>query len=275
MWTEPARLEAMLRRDRTVVIAGLVAVTLVAWAYLVYLALGMRNMGTMDMAHDMAMPQMQSWGAVELLLLFAMWAVMMVAMMVPSVTPLILMFARANREKGGSRVVGSAGILLLGYLLVWWSFSVLATLVQWRLHSAALLSPMMISTSSVLGGLLLVAAGVYQFTPLKRVCLVHCRSPLSFLMSEWRDGRWGTLVMGLKHGAYCVGCCWILMAVLFVAGVMNLLWVGAIAVFVLVEKVALRRKELGRIVGAALIVAGIALISQMRPQSTVVGGRAR
>jgi predicted metal-binding membrane protein len=251
------RLEAVLRRDRTVVLAGLAAMTLVAWAYLVSLVWGMR---TMDMAPDMAMPQMQSWGAVELLLLFVMWAIMMVAMMVPSVAPLLLMFARANRQKGGSRVVGSAGILLLGYLLAWVGFSILATLAQWRLHRAALLSPMMVSTSSVLGGLLLVAAGVFQFTPLKRACLVRCRSPLSFLMSDWRDGQWGTFVMGLKHGAYCVGCCWMLMALLFVAGVMNLLWVVAIAVFILVEKAAPRGNLIGLIAGAALIVAGIALI---------------
>jgi predicted metal-binding membrane protein len=251
------RLEAVLRRDRTIVLAGLAAMTLVAWAYLVSLIWGMR---TMDMAPDMAMPQMQSWGAVELLLLFAMWAIMMVAMMVPSVAPLLLMFARANRQKGGSRVVGSAGILLLGYLLAWVGFSILATLAQWRLHSAALLSPMMVTTSSIFGGLLLVAAGVFQFTPLKRACLVRCRSPLSFLMSDWRDGQWGTFVMGLKHGAYCVGCCWMLMALLFVAGVMNLLWVAAIAVFILVEKVAPRGNLIGRIAGAALIVAGIALI---------------
>jgi predicted metal-binding membrane protein len=251
------RLEAVLRRDRTIVLAGLAAMTLVAWAYLVSLVWGMR---TMDMAPDMAMPQMQSWGAVELLLLFVMWAIMMVAMMVPSVAPLLLMFARANRQKGGSRVVGSAGILLLGYLLAWVGFSILATLAQWRLHSAALLSPMMVTTSSIFGGLLLVAAGVFQFTPLKRACLVRCRSPLSFLMSDWRDGQWGTFVMGLKHGAYCVGCCWMLMALLFVAGVMNLLWVAAIAVFILVEKVAPRGNLIGRIAGAALIVAGIALI---------------
>jgi predicted metal-binding membrane protein len=251
------RLEAVLRRDRTIVLAGLAAMTLVAWAYLVSLVWGMR---TMDMAPDMAMPQMQSWGAVELLLLFAMWAIMMVAMMVPSVAPLLLMFARANRQKGGSRVVGSAGVLLLGYLLAWVGFSILATLAQWRLHSAALLSPMMVTTSSIFGGLLLVAAGVFQFTPLKRACLVRCRSPLSFLMSDWRDGQWGTFVMGLKHGAYCVGCCWMLMALLFVAGVMNLLWVAAIAVFILVEKVAPRGNLIGRIAGAALIVAGIALI---------------
>jgi predicted metal-binding membrane protein len=259
---ELPQLEAALRQDRAVILAGATMMALVAWAYLVY---RVWKMGTMDdmaamgMTRHMVMPQMQSWGAIELLLLFMMWAVMMVAMMVPSVAPLILMFARANRQKGASQVVGSALILLLGYLLVWMGFSVLAALLQWRLHTAALLSPMMVSTSSIFGGLLLVAAGVFQFTPLKRACLVRCRSPLSFLMSDWREGQWGTLVMGLRHGAYCVGCCWILMLLLFVAGAMNLLWVAAIAIFVLVEKIAPRGDLIGRFAGAALIVAGIAI----------------
>jgi predicted metal-binding membrane protein len=195
------------------------------------------------------------------LLLFVMWAVMMVAMMVPSVAPLILVFLQANRQRRGRRVVGSAAILLLGYLLVWFGFSGLASLVQWRLHHAALLSPMMASTSAMLGGLLLVAAGVFQFTPLKRGCLVRCRSPLGFLMAEWRDGQWGALRMGVKHGAYCVGCCGLLMAILLVAGVMNLVWVAAIAVFVLGEKLAPAGVRLGRVAGAGLIVAGIALIA--------------
>jgi predicted metal-binding membrane protein len=185
--TELTRLEAVLRRDRAVILAGVAVVALAAWAYLVYLA---REMGAMGMAPNMMMPNMQSWGAVELLLLFVMWAVMMVAMMVPSAAPLVLMFARANRRKGTSGVVGSAGILLLGYLLVWMGFSAVATLAQWRLHAAAVLSPMMASTNSILGGVLLVAAGVFQFTPLKRACLVRCRSPLTFLMSDWREGQW-------------------------------------------------------------------------------------
>ncbi|MGH8645552.1 MAG: DUF2182 domain-containing protein [Gammaproteobacteria bacterium] len=257
MSTKLTQLEAVLRRDRSVILAVVTTVALVAWAYLAHLVW---EMGTMDMTPDMVMPQMQSWGAVELLLLFVMWAVMMVAMMVPSVAPLILMFARANRQKGGNRVVGSAGILLLGYLLVWMGFSILAALAQWRLHTAALLSSMMVSTSSVFGGLLLVAAGVFQFTPLKHACLVHCRSPLGFLISQWREGQWGSLVMGLKHGAYCVGCCWILMTLLFVAGVMNLLWVAAIAIFILVEKIAPRGDLIGRVAGGTLLVAGIAFI---------------
>jgi predicted metal-binding membrane protein len=260
MPVELTPLEAVLRRDRAVVLAGLASLTLVAWAYVAYLGWKMTSVGTMDMAPDMAMPQVQSWGAVELLLLFVMWAVMMVAMMVPSVSPLILMFARASRQKGIDQGIGAAAILLLGYLIVWLGFSGMAALAQWRLHSAALLSPMMASTSPVLGGVLLLAAGVFQFTPLKRACLGRCRSPMGFLLSVWRDGRWGTLVMGLKHGAYCVGCCWALMALLLVAGVMNLLWVAAIAGFVLVEKAAPMGERLGRIMGGALIVAGIALL---------------
>lgn len=260
MASEFTGVAAMPRRERTVVLAGLATLTLLAWAYLVYRVSQMRAMGTMDMASDMVMPQTHTWGAVEVLLLLVMWAVMMVAMMVPSVTPLILMFMRANRQTRGHRVVGSAAILLLGYLVVWFGFSGLASLVQWRLHRAALLSPMMASTSAMLGGLLLVAAGVFQFTPLKRGCLVRCRSPLGFLMAEWRDGQWGALRMGVKHGAYCVGCCGLLMAILLVAGVMNLVWVAAIAVFVLGEKLAPEGVRLGRVAGAALIVAGIALI---------------
>jgi predicted metal-binding membrane protein len=157
---------------------------------------------------------------------------MMVAMMVPSAAPLVLIFARVNRQRRERESpVAPAAILLLGYVSVWAGFSAVATGAQWGLHSAALLSPMMVSTSPILGGMLLVLAGVFQWTPLKRMCLVHCRSPLAFLMAHWREGKRGPLVMGLHHGAFCVGCCWILMALLFVAGVMNLLWVAAIAVF--------------------------------------------
>jgi predicted metal-binding membrane protein len=242
MRTESTRLETLLRRDHIVVVTGLAAVTVTAWVYLFSVTATMT-------------------AAVEFLLLFAMWWVMMVAMMVPSVTPLVLLFARTNRQKGNNRIVGPAGILLLGYLLVWAGFSVLATLAQWGLHSTALLSPTMVSTNSILGGVLLMAAGGFQFTPLKQACLMQCRSPLNFLMSHWQEGRWGTLMMGLKHGAYCVGCCWLLMVLPFVAGVMNLFWMVGIAVFVLLEKAARNGDLIGRIMGGTLIVAGIALIA--------------
>ena len=187
---------------------------------------------------DMAMPMLQQWRAADLVLLFVMWLVMMVAMMVPSATPMLLMFAtivRQRRQRQQPAV--PTGVFLLGYLLVWAGYSALATFAQWGLHSAALLSPMMMTTSGRLGGALLIVAGLFQFTPLKSLCLSRCRSPLGFLTTEWREGVRGALIMGIKHGGYCVTCCWSLMALLFVAGVMNLLWVVAIAALVLLEKV--------------------------------------
>ena len=260
MTAELSQFEAILRRDRAIILAGLTVVTLAAWAYLAHQYLHMRSAGAADMGTHMAMPQMQSWGGVEFILLWIMWAVMMVGMMVPSVGPLILIFARANRANATPGVIGSATLLLIGYLTVWTGFSGLAAMAQWQLHRAALLSATMVITSPVIGGALFVFAGVFQFTALKRTCLVHCRSPMSFLMKEWQDGRYGTLILGFKHGAYCVGCCWVLMAMLLVAGVMNLLWVAAIAGFVLLEKVTPKGDTLGRIAGVAFVMGGIALV---------------
>jgi len=247
--------EGILRRDRKLVIAGLGGIAGLAWIYIAYLAAGMAGMGA-----DMVMPQMHPWGAVDLLLTFVMWAIMMVAMMVPSATPMVLLFAATERKRREERSpVGITALFLLGYLLVWSAYSMGATVLQWGLHSAALLSPMMVSTSDVLGGALLVGAGTFQLTPLKEACLHHCRTPLHFFMGEWRAGARGALVMGMKHGGYCVGCCWILMALLFVAGVMNLLWVAGITILVLVERVAPRGDVIGRATGVLFIVAGLVL----------------
>ncbi len=249
-------LEALLKRDRIFVVSGLVAIAALAWAYIVNLAWDMEHM---DMG--MAMPQMQTWGFLELVLLFVMWAVMMVAMMVPSAAPLILFFAAAYRKRQERQdPVVPAAIFLMGYLLVWAGFSGLATLAQWGLHTAALLSPMMVCTSSFLGGILLLVAGIFQWTSLKHTCLTHCRSPIGFLMTHWKEGRRGALMMGLEHGTYCVGCCWILMALLFVAGVMNLVWVAFIAAFILVEKVIPRGDLVGRVAGGILMLAGIVFL---------------
>jgi len=252
--------EIVLRRDRGIILAGLVSITGLAWAYMFHLGARMGGMGTAGGTGTMAGPQMQAWGGLELFLVFVMWSVMMVAMMVPSAAPMILVFAKAkrNRSQGQSPLAPTAAFVS-GYLLVWTAFSAVATLVQWGLHSAALLSPMMVSTSRVLGGGLLIAAGVFQFTPLKRACLHHCRSPLHFFIGEWKDGTAGALRMGLHHGTYCVGCCWALMALLFVAGVMNLLWVAAIAAFVLIEKAVRGGQLVGRVAGVALVAAGIAI----------------
>ncbi len=239
--------------------AGLVGMAVLAWLYLVRLA---RTMPQMDMS--LAMPQLQGWGLVDVLLVFVMWVIMMVAMMVPSAAPMILMFTTIyHRRADQQRPVVGTGIFLVGYLVIWTAYALLASVAQWGLHSAALLSPAMASTSRLVGGGLLLAAGVFQWTPLKRACLANCRSPLTFLMTQWRDGTRGALVMGLRHGAYCVGCCWMLMALLFVAGVMNLVWVAAIAAFVLVEKVLPGGDRLGRVAGVALCGAGLLVMAQV------------
>lgn len=245
----------MLKRDRAIVLAGLAGLAALAWLYMFYEARAMANTGVCQcMGLKMSRPDTQPWSAFELIPLFLMWAEMMVAMMIPSAAPMILMFAMVNRKRRAQeRPFVPTGIFLLGYLAVWTAFSGLAALAQWTLHATALLSPMMVSTSPVLGGVILIAAGVFQWTPLKNACLTHCRSPLSFLMTDWREGKAGAFLMGLKHGAYCTGCCWFLMALLFVAGVMNMWWVALISVFVLWEKVAPRGLWLGRVTGLFLV----------------------
>jgi predicted metal-binding membrane protein len=262
-YVKKQRLEAVLKRDRLIVGGGLAAVVALASAYTIYRAWDMRDTG-MDM--EMTMPRLESWGAGDFFLTFVMWAVMMVAMMTPSATPMLLTFANINRRRREQqRLFVPTGVFLLGYLVVWAGLAVAATLVQWGLHEAALLSPRVESTSPLLGGVLLLVAGIYQWTPLKRVCLTQCRSPLGFIMSDWREGTRGALGMGLRHGTYCLGCCWVLMGLLFVAGVMNLLWVASIAVFILVEKVAPAGNWVGRATGLLLIGWGALVVTSGLP----------
>ena len=252
--TAESPLEAAFKRDRAIVIAGLTGISLLAWAYMVNMALGMHS----AMGREMSMPHMEPWGPADFILMFVMWAVMMVAMMVPSASPMIILFATVHRKHREQETpVPPTGVFLLGYLTAWAWYSALATLGQWGLHSAALLSPMMASTSPIVGGVLLLAAGVFQFTPLKYACLSRCRSPLQFLLNEWRDGTRGAFVMGLRNGNFCVICCWALMALMFVTGVMSLLWMAIIAAFVLVEKVAPEAKWINRISGVLLIAWGV------------------
>jgi predicted metal-binding membrane protein len=260
--------ESLVRRDRTLVIVGLAAIAALAWTYTAYLAAGMAEMDMGASRAGAMMPQTHPWGVVDVLLTWIMWSVMMVAMMVPSAAPMVLLFAASDRKRGPARSpLGTTALFLLGYLIVWAAFSAAATVLQWGLHAAALLSPMMVTTSAWLGGSLLVAAGVFQLTPMKSACLHHCRSPLHFLMGEWREGAWGALAMGVKHGAYCVGCCWVLMALLFVAGVMNLLWVAVITIFALVERIAPRGDVVGRVAGVVLVLAGLLMGSGFWPPS--------
>ena len=243
----PGILEAALRKDRLVVTAGVLTLAGLAWAYIAHLADGM------SAHHGMAMPQATPWSTGQAAGLVIMWIVMMVAMMLPSVAPVILLFANVSRRRRLQGVLAaSVTVFVLGYLLAWTAFAVLAALGQVLLHSAALLSPAMASASPLLGGGILLLAGVYQWLPVKGACLSHCRSPLGFFATEWREGVSGALVMGFRHGSYCVGCCWALMALLFVVGVMNLFWVVAIAGFVLAEKLVPNGRLLGRITGVVL-----------------------
>jgi predicted metal-binding membrane protein len=253
-------LETFLRRERLIIGGCLAAMVILAWLYLLHTKTAMSDV---DMP-GMVMLDLHEWGLTTVLLLFVMWTVMMVAMMVPSAAPMILAFLTVNqRRQATDRPLVPVAIFVFGYLAVWTAFSAVATFAQWGLHRAAMLSTMMVATSPSLKGGLLIAAGIFQWTPLKRACLRGCRSPLSFLMSEWREGSAGAFVMGLRNGTYCVGCCWILMALLFVAGVMNLFWVAAIALFVMAEKILGKGELLAHVAGVALVIAGAALMAHL------------
>jgi predicted metal-binding membrane protein len=246
-------LEATLRRDRAVLGIGLLGLAVLAWAYVARMAAA--PAGGMS---SMAMPGMAAGGTPGLGWLVGMWAVMMVAMMLPSAAPTILLFAgvsRRRRQQGRPAV--PVALFTLSYLLVWTVYAAAAATAQWKLHRLTLLSPAMASASPILAGGLLIAAGLYQWMPLKGACLSHCRSPLGFFSTEWREGARGALLMGMRHGSFCVGCCWLLMALLFVAGVMNLVWVAAIAGFVLLEKLVRGGETLGRVAGVALVCWGV------------------
>ncbi len=250
---------ALSRRDRLIILLALCGVTAIAWVYLWTVARDMEEMAG-DMA-DMAMPLTDAWTISVFTLTFAMWWVMMLGMMVPSAAPMIVTFATLNRNrraKGATFVPTS--VFLLGYLIVWGAFSAVATVAQWALDRFVLLTPVLAIGSSLLGGALLIAAGFYQFSPLKQACLRACRSPFAFVLNHWRDGWTGALRMGLEHGAYCLGCCAVLMALLFLAGAMNLLWVATLAAFVFAEKLLPGGAWIGRAGGIAMVGFGVALV---------------
>jgi predicted metal-binding membrane protein len=254
-------LEAVLRRDRAVVVAALVAVITVAWIWIL-LGAG-TGMTATNMALGSGGPGMAgmmvpaAWTFGYAGLMFGMWWAMMAAMMLPSAAPILLLFARVNRnQKTSGRPFIPTGIFAAGYLVVWGGFSALATGLQWELEKLGLLSPMMATTSYWLGGAILLAAGVWQLTPIKGICLRHCRSPMGFLVQSWRSGRLGAFRMGLEHGIYCLGCCWFLMGLLFFGGIMNLFWIIGLAGFVLLEKTIPMGSWIGRIVGISVAAWG-------------------
>ena len=255
--TAPDRgIDAALRRDRRVALGGLAAVVLLAWFYLWRSAAGMDH-ASMGMA---AMPRAADAGT--LALTFVMWAVMMAGMMLPSAAPTLLLYGTLVRKNGArGTVLPGVWIFAGAYLLVWAGFSVAATLLQAWLEHASLLSPAMTAASAELGALALIAAGVYQLTPLKQTCLSKCRNPLEFFVTRWRAGPGGAFTMGLEHGAYCVGCCWALMLLLFVAGVMNLAWVALLAAFIFAEKLLPGGRVLTRAASLVLILFGLFLLA--------------
>jgi len=262
------RLETLLKRDRLIVAASLAAITILSWVYLVWLARDMQMeheaMMTMPPMPDMPVMEMvgmgSPWSARLFLVTFVMWTVMMAGMMIPSAAPMILLYARVARQAGlQGKPFASSGWFAGGYLLSWTLFSLIATDAQYFLDRSGLLTPAMALGSYRMSGFLLVIAGIYQWTPLKDSCLNQCQSPLSFIQKHggFRPEISRSLGLGFQHGLYCIGCCWALMAMLFALGVMNLLWVAALAALVLLEKLTPAGRVVARIAGVVAVAAGL------------------
>lgn len=283
-------LETLLRRDRMVVAVSLLALTVITWLYILWLAAGMdgipvtpapgggmgadmaMNMSTGgDMGMDMSTSAVadgafRPWGPSTFAYAFVMWAVMMIGMMTPSATPMILLYARVGRQAVlQDKPFAATGFFAGGYLSAWILFAALATSGQWLMEEAVLLTPMLASASRVLSGIILISVGLFQWTPLKDACLRQCQAPLLFIQNHggFRRKAGGAYRLGLLHGLYCVGCCWALMALLFIGGVMNVLWIAAIAIFVLAEKIVPGGQLLSRIAGAVIVMAGLWQLAAM------------
>jgi predicted metal-binding membrane protein len=248
---EIAPFESLLSRPTLIVAASLAAAAGLAWLWL---------LRTAAPGEVMAMP-IAPWSAAYLLSAFTMWSLMMVAMMLPSAAPMILFYARFARRSGMRGAAGATALFVSAYLAIWALFSLGAALLQAALVAAGAASAMELALGDRrVAGLLLALAGLYQLTPLKRACLASCRSPLDFLMRLWRPGPAGAVRLGLAHGVYCLGCCWVLMLLLFVGGVMNLAWIAGLALLVMAEKLAPARWPVSSVLGAVLVVAAVALV---------------
>jgi predicted metal-binding membrane protein len=261
----------VLRRDRIVIILAVALLTALAWSYLLWLSADM-NMGGMDMTGfrmipsgmSLMVPKDMPWRAIEFAFVFAMWTVMMVGMMTPSAAPMFIMYARVGRQTEAQGMALAATVwFAAGYFLVWVAFALFATLVQWALERTALLDFTMASTDNVLGGLVFVAAGLYQWTRLNELCLAQCQRPFAFVMRHggYRRDAPGCVMLGLRHGAYCVGCCWALMALLLVGGVMNVLWIVLLALLAFLERVTSMGRLIACLAGIVLIAGGVCLFS--------------
>jgi predicted metal-binding membrane protein len=258
-------IEGVLRRERMVLGVGLVAMVALAWGYL-WDGAGM-GMSALDMTSLSLFPHLQAhvMGSmdVSLAIVITMWWVMMIAMMTPSAAPLVLLYGLVLRRHAGigRNAYLSSLLLLAGYLAVWLAFAVAAGALQKALEPTGLISEMMLwSRSAVLSAAVLFAAGLYQLSPLKRACLAQCRSPVRFLTEYWRPGRLGSFVLGVRHGAFCVGCCWMLMALLFVGGVMNVIWIVVLTLLVLAEKLLPAGETIGKLSGGLLLIWAVATL---------------
>ena len=248
--------------------------TALAWSYLLWLARGMTmssvssgpmpDMPGMDMSAAVT-PMLRAWTAGDFAFIFVMWAIMMVGMMLPSAAPMILIYTRVARQSAlDGKPLAATGWFASGYLLSWTAFSLIAAIVQGLLERVAWLTPMMAAASNKVGGAVLIVAGIYQFTPLKDSCLAQCQSPFGFIQSHggFKRGIVAPIQLGVRHGFYCIGCCWALMALLFAGGVMNIIWIAAIAILVLVEKALPAGRIIARVIGAALTLGGLWILLQ-------------
>jgi len=244
-----------LDRGRLVVGASLVGMAALGWAYLLHHAAASHAS-----MHDAAASLLPHWNVEVYGLAASMWTAMMIAMMVPAATPMVLAFAQVQRQRRARRHrVVPVMLFVAGYLAVWTVFSLAAAAGQWGLHEMGLLSSAVGRVEPLLGGSLLIAAGAFQWSSIKDACLTKCRTPLTFLATEWREGKRGAFVMGLRHGIFCAGCCWALMLLMFAGGVMNLLWMAGLTAYMLAEKLVPRARTFARSAGTVLIAAGAAL----------------
>lgn len=246
------------KRDFIAIVFSLTAVTLLSWIYLIDMA---KDMSSGSGSCCLIPAKIHHWDPAYFWMMFVMGAVMMVGMMVPSAAPMILIYAGiARKAKQEGNVIAPTFAFTFGYILMWTVFSLAATVLQWQLDKFTLLSPMMVSNSPKFGASILIAAGIYQWLPIKNSCLKHCRSPFHFISNHWKRGFTGAMRMGIEHGIFCIGCCWALMLLLFVGGVMNILWIALITVFVLLEKVLPLGEHGGRLSGILMILIGIIML---------------
>lgn len=255
-----ATLDAARWRGRLFTLAIVGAITALSWLYLVRMNAAMpHSHGGMG---QMMMPAMAPGITEQFVAAVIMWSIMMVAMMLPTALPAVMVFDSLSRRRAvDDRTPAPTGLFIAGYLTVWTGYSIMAAAGQVVLTHAALLTPMLKSASHVLSATILLAAGAFQFTTLKERCMTQCRAPLAFFLAEWRDGRIGALVLGLRYGSYCIGCCWALMTVMFVVGAMNLLWMAGLTLLVLLEKVVPARWRMSQLTGGALLLSAAVLAS--------------